>query len=151
MPDLDVAASFDVGVSLDSLASEIKRYNDRAHRLAQAIHPFSVPPSPIALSSGTGTLSQPNISGPQMSNYWDVHRIAAMGFTAGSVTVYLNAVGGDPVAYLTAQGVYYFGKGQVMLTGNDNLVFYATNITGTVAMALGGTEIAAHAIGDYLL
>lgn len=133
--------------SIEGLAAQME--NDRAERqcIAQAIHPFKVPGIPVPSS---GTLDQPNLLGPRTGQYWDIHRISCTGFSAGSVTAYLNSAFGDEVETFAAAGIIKYGKAQQMLTAGDRLVFVATGITGSVVVSFGGTEIAAPYIGYYL-
>jgi hypothetical protein len=155
---LDLSFAVGLRASIESLATEVKRQNDRHHRLAQAIHPFTIPPMPLTITSSAGSIYQPNITGPQMSKYWDVHRISVTGYSAGTVAVYLNQVGAELVANFTTPatgsivGCQYFGKGHLVLTGNDSLYFSATGITaasGYLTISIAGVEIESAYIGDY--
>lgn len=157
MTTTETGAGFDIQVlaglsaNVGSLASQIWAERDDKQRLAQAIHHFTVPPQAVAITSNAGTLDQPNLLGPRTGKFWDIRRIAATGFTAGTVTVYMGPVGAEIVAYFSAQGVTTLGKATVLLGGNDRLVFSAATITGTVTVSIAGTEIDADRIGDYLV
>lgn len=146
--EIDLVAGLTAG--LDRVAVELERQRERQQRIAQDIHPFIVPVFQIALSSGAGTLNQPNAFGPQVSNYWDVHRIQCTDFTAGTVTVYLNIAGAEKVAVFATAGVLLVGTAQILLGAGDTLVFVASGITGSVNVSVAGVEVAARSIGDYL-
>ena len=150
MTQLDVEAGAVLAASVSDLATELRLQRERGHRLAQAIHPFGVTVVSMTLAAGAGTINQPNLHGPQMSNYWDVKRIQCTGFTAGTVTVYLNVVNAEIAAVFSQAGVLLNGKAQILLNATDTLVFSATGITGSVLVSLAGVEIAADCIGEYL-
>jgi hypothetical protein len=148
----------EVKASIDNLTAETARLRKRQDRLAQGIHPITMPPVPITLSSGTGTLNQPNLLGPQSGKFWDIHRVSVANYTAGYVIMYLNAQNADVLYKFDADStsgvqVQTFGKAQILLGSNDNLFFYASGITtaNNLAIAFAGTEIDAPLIGDYLL
>lgn len=155
-------AGFQFGVelkaSIDSLTGEIARDRKFRQQVAQAIHPFTIPPMPITITSSAGSLFLPNITGPQLGNYWDVHRISVTGYTAGTVAVYLNQANAELVANFVTPasgpivGTQFYGKGHIVLGGNDSLYFNATGITsaaGFLTVSFAGVEIAAPYIGYY--
>lgn len=137
--------------SIGSLAEEMKAWRSERQRLAQAIHPFVIPGIPLSLTTGAGTLNQPNIMSPRTGKFWDIRRISCIGYSAGSVTGYLNSISGDVVLEFATAGVLLNGKAQILLGSNDLLVFGAASITGTVTIGLAGIEIDADRIGEYLI
>jgi hypothetical protein len=150
----DVSALLKMSASVDSLAAELQRTRQRTNQVAQSVHPFSIPPMPMPITSSAGTLNIPNILGPQTGNYWDVHRISVTGFSAGTVSVYLGQNGAELLAVFSTAGVLLNGKAQILLNGNDAMYFAGTSITaatGYVTVSVAGVEIAASCIGDYLL
>lgn len=160
-PGTEAALSFEfaasLGISIDGLTNELRQARKRAENIAQLIHPFTIPPMAMTITgsagSGTGTLNLPNILGPQTGQYWDVHRISCTGFSAGTVSVYLNQNNADLVAVFSSAGVLLNGKAQIILGGNDNLYFSAASATaasGYITISIAGTEIAAPLIGEYL-
>jgi hypothetical protein len=160
-PGIALDAGFFVNfkASIDALTAETARLRKRQDRLSQGIHPFIVGPMPLTITSNAGTLAIPNLLGPQMSNYWDIHRISVTGYSAGTIAVYLGQNNGDLVAnFVTPSagsivGCQYFGKAHILLSGNDSLYFGASGITaagGYLTVSLSGVEIAADLIGDYL-
>lgn len=141
----------DLSANLGQVAQEMKLRREKETRLAQGVHPFMISPNQITLAASAGTLNQPNLYGPQLGNYWDVKCIQATGFSAGTVTVYYNQNGAEEAAIFSTAGVLLVGKGQILLSGNDALIFVAASITGSVTIAMRGIEIAAPLIGDYLM
>jgi predicted phage tail protein len=151
VPDLTFEASASLGLAIEGLTNEMKQARMRSQRLAQLVHPFKVSTIPMTITSNAGTLNVPNMLGPQTGYYWDVKRITATGFSAGTVTVTLGAGGGETLTIISAAGSLLLGKAHILLSGSDNLYFTAASITGTVAISLAGIEIAAPVIGEYLL
>ena len=137
--------------SIGSLAEEMKAWRSERQRLAQAVHPFVIPGIPLSLTTGAGTLNQPNILSPRTGKFWDIRRISCTGYTAGTVTTYLNSTSGDIVALFSTAGVLLNGKAQLLIGANDLLVFGAASITGTVTIGLAGVEVDADRIGEYLI
>jgi hypothetical protein len=105
----------------------------------------------MTLSGSAGTISQPNLHGPRTGQVWDVHSVTVTGFTAGTVTAYLNSTAGDTVLVFSTPGVYQMGKAQLILQASDYLVFGATSITGTVTVQVAGVELARDLLGEYLI
>jgi hypothetical protein len=151
--DGGIAFDFSAGLqaSIGSLTDEMKAWRSGRQRLAQAVHPFVIPGIPLSLSTGAGTLNQPNILSPRTGKFWDIRRISCTGYTAGTVTCYLNSTSGDIVALFASAGVLLNGKAQLLIGANDLLVFGAASITGTVTIGLAGVEVDAERIGEYLI
>jgi hypothetical protein len=140
-----------LSASIGNLAGQLEIDRESRRKLAQAIHPFTIPPQPIAVSGGAGSLDQPNILGPRTGKYWDLRRISCTGFSAGTVTVYLSQSGAEMVGVFSAAGVLTLGKAHILLGGNDRLYFSAASITGTPVVSIAGLEIDATWIGEYLI
>jgi small neutral amino acid transporter SnatA (MarC family) len=140
-----------VAVALDGLSEELRKTRQRAEKVAQLVHPVVVSGISLPLTAGAGTLNIPNMLGPMTGHYWDLKRITAYGFSAGTVTVTLGASQGDVLTVISTEGSVLFGKAHILLNGGDNLYFTAAGITGTVSVAIAAIEIAAPVIGDYLL
>jgi hypothetical protein len=148
-----IAFDFSAGLqaSIGSLTEQLKAWRSDRLRLAQAVHPFVIPGIPLSLTTGAGTLNQPNIMSPRTGRFWDIRRISCTGYTAGTVTCYLNSTSGDIVALFSTAGVLLNGKAQLLIGANDLLVFGAASITGTVTVGLAGVEVDAERIGEYLI
>lgn len=139
--------------------------NRMAERLeaAQNIYPVTIDPVPIVLSGGNGVLDLPQLFGPTLGHFWDVHLISATGYTAGLVQGWKNlpaiATGGTTSqgalrAPFASAGVLTFGKNHCPLRHGEHLVFVATGITvpagGQVLVSLEATGMTDPYVGEYL-
>lgn len=115
------------------LAQEMRADRDWKRRVAGALSqvPFA---GSVTLSSGAGTLDQPDLFQAKTGFYWSVRRLTAVGWTSGAVTAYKNSTNGEPVAPYPSPSVFTFGRGELLLNPGDRLVFAATGITGTVSV-----------------
>jgi hypothetical protein len=128
-------------------------------RRSQSVWSVTIDPVPVPLTSGAGVLDLPQLLGPGRGRNWAVHTISATGFTAGTVSGWVNVpviASGVPAGALrapfTAAGVLNFGKGQLNLRGGqDRLVFIAAGITGTVLISLEAIAVADEYWSDYLI
>jgi hypothetical protein len=139
----------------------------RRIRAEEASHVWSVTmdPVPIALNGGFGVLDVPNQFSPQLGEHWDIHTISATGFTAGSVTGWVNLDGQQLTAAsilnaalrfsASSAGYANFGKGQCHLRPQDRLTFVAAGITvptgGQVLVSFEATRVADAYWGRYLI
>jgi hypothetical protein len=75
------------------------------------------------------------------------------GFTAGSVALYKGQALGWNQRYAFLQaGIAYFGGTQLILTGNDTLVFVSdSSFLGTGAITISGIQMDERLLPDYLL
>jgi hypothetical protein len=140
-----------LSASIDGLAAQLKAADDRSRQCRAAIWTFRVPPVPMTLATGAGNLGSPAMFGPRMGQFWDIKYMVASGFTAGTVSVYLNSVNGDLIYGFPSAGSATFGKGQMFLQPGDRFHFSATGITGTVAVSFGGVQMSSEFVGDYLI
>ena len=151
-PLLDVRA--ELGVRLESLTAAVAEQNDRAQRLLQAIHQVPLATKQIA---SNGTIDSPQDLGPSGGFWWDVRRVTAAGFSAGTVTVYKNAVvDGNQVLAFASAGVINMGKAHLLLGPKDRLVYVTANITlnsGAAGVSIGGDalQIESWALPSYLM
>jgi hypothetical protein len=127
---------------------------------ARAVWSVRVDPTPIQLAAGAGILDLPQTFGPGLGYNWDVHTISATGFTAGTVSGWINVpslanLAGGPAGALrapfTAAGVLNFGKNQLFLRHGERLVFIASGITGSVLISFDATSLTDEYVGEYLL
>lgn len=148
---------------LNEVATQLKRKNDRQERLFNSLHQVPLP-GQIAITAGTGVLQLNDIFKAKTGYHWSVRRLSASGFSAGTVTAFLNGqvVGGvmlgnpEPVAPFPQAGVFTFGRGEVLLQGDDNLTFTATGITlqaGFPSVLIQGSAdcMESWLLPDYLL
>ena len=151
-PLLDVWAKIDL--RLESMAAAAHEQNRRRDQLRQAIH--MVPVGTVQIP-GSGTLDSPMILGPRAGFWWDVRRLTAAGFSAGTVAAYKNGVAdGNQVFAFSSAGVITNGKAQVMLGPGDRLIYVSSNITlntGAAGVSIGGDaiQVEAWALFDYLV
>lgn len=146
-PGMAAAGVMTIGAALHKRAGEYADMDGsaRLRRLAEEMYqvPIVVPPLPIA--AGNGALQIMDPSGPNTGYYWSVRRVQVQGFTAGSVLSYRNPtlVGGtlvgtpEVVAPFPQQGVFTFGRGELLLNPNDWVGWTATGITLSAAYPFG--------------
>lgn len=104
----------------------------------------------IPLAAGAGTLNQAALYGPELPYWWDLRSLRTWGFTAGTVVVYRNLVGGEQVGTATSPGEFTW-SGQEFLSPQDSLVFVASGVTGTVSLAGWAVEVASGWLPEYLM
>lgn len=128
---MSIEVGFDAEIDLTGDGEEggTKKEKDKRadDRLSQQVYQYRLTPNLIPLVSGSGTLLEPTQYGPPVGFMWSVRRLTISGYTAGTVTVYLNQI--EPIAF-PAAGTYTFGKGELMLDNGDNLSFTAASVTG---------------------
>ena len=124
---------------------------------AQNVDVYRLDPIPIQLAGGNGVLDD-NRFGPPLGRRFDVHTISATGFTAGSVSGWINlpslATGvpqGALRAPFTQAGVLNWGKAQLALRYGEGITFIATNIVGSVIISMDATVVAEEYWGRYVL
>lgn len=138
-----------------SVEARLGKYLDdqtRRHRdLWQSVH--SVPIKGSALTGvANGVLDFPTMLGPSEGLWWDVRRVSCWGFTAGSVSLYLNdpTGAGELLGVFTSAGQLTYG-GNLFLGPNDRLVLIASGITGSVFVGGSAIEVAASWWPEYLI
>lgn len=152
-----------LGVTLGRIADRLDDQANRRQRLYESLHQVPQGPAQIPINGGAGVLSLPDVFQCKTGYCRSVRRLTASGFTAGSVTTYLNGllVGGvlvgtpEPVAPFPQAGVLTFGRGELLLQQDDTLTFAATGITlssGFAGVQINGIadEFEAWLLPDYL-
>lgn len=150
---LQVNGSLSLEAGLGRLAGALERREKRDRELWMNIHTVPIRTGALtALVSASGVVDFPDQLGPHDGYYWDVGRLSAWGWTAGTVTVYLNdsSGNGEPLAVFNAPGQYTWGKKQLPLAPRDRMVVVATGVTGSVFIAGSATEVLAPYWPDYL-
>lgn len=104
----------------------------------------------ILLTSGAGTLDQPDMYGPKDPYWWDLRDLAVWGFTAGTVTVYLNSTTGGFIAQTSTPGDFTWSA-QKLLAPRDRLIFVAAGVTGSVQFGGQAIEIETAWLPEYLM
>lgn len=106
---------------------------------------------PIPITAGAGTLGvTQDIFGPNDPYWWDVRRLAAWGFTAGTITAYLNQVGGEQLAVWTTPGEFTYSA-QKLLAPRDGIVWSASGISGTPQVGGQAIEVETAWLPAYLM
>jgi len=148
------AASLEVtlGALADGLNALVDDKRSRPQQLWNAVRPVPILAGQVPLTAGAGTLDVPDRYGPMDGYWWDVRRLSAWGFTAGTVNVYLNDPSGlgELLASFSQAGQYTW-SGQVLLSPQDRFVVIASGITGIVSVAGQAIEVSAQALPDYLI
>lgn len=127
----------EIGIELD-LAAQLGRVADAMERAerwrvkcAGALQQLPVF-SPVL--NGSGTIDSPDGLMAKTGYHWSIRRLSAVGFTAGTVTVYNSAAGGEVLFPFAQAGTATFGRGEMLLQPGDRLVAVCAGITGTVQL-----------------
>jgi hypothetical protein len=140
-PGPELSAYAHLAASLDGLTGEMRAQRQREEdrrRLFTEAHMVPIALGQIPLTGGAGQLDTggAGLSGPMRGYYWDVKRLVAASFTAGTVTAYINLVQDANIfAVWPSAGLYTFGRGEGLLTPQDRLIFTASSITGLVTIS----------------
>lgn len=144
----DIGAEFfvDLGKKIDAIHAQAAKWRMVLYRNDVI--------DQIALTAGAGTYDSPVKAGPVRGQCWDIRRLSAWGFTAGTVQAQLNAL--EPLAQWTGAAApsttlpATFGKGEIILQPGDRITFTATGITGQVIIAIGPTAMPYEYLTEYL-
>ena len=135
--DADLSVSLSAGLGglsaqIGGLCDRMDRDNRIRERAAQAsrVVPFVLN---IPIVSSAGSLNPAPNCGPDLGYFWSIRRLAATGFTAGNVVVYIDNIAGQPIwtAAGGALGVVLsdWGNGHQFVHPNSNLAVNCTGIT----------------------
>jgi hypothetical protein len=139
-----------VEVTLGRIADRLdKQTADRD--LMRLIVPVLITAPQVPLAAGAGTLNQPDLLGPHEGFAWDVRRLTAASFTAGTVTAYLNYQADENIVVQWTQAGSFFFSGNVILGDSDALIFVATGITGQVTISGQAVNVPTPLLPEYLL
>jgi hypothetical protein len=147
-----------VGLTLEAavgqLVQHLGRAEDRRRKLWKAVHTIPLRGGgATGLNNFTGVLiDQKDRFGPHTGHYWDVARLSAWGWTAGTVTAYLNDTQGigEPLAVFTTPGQWTWSSKQMPLAPDDRIVFIGAGVTGAVYVGGSATEVEAPYWADYV-
>lgn len=124
----------------------------------QAIRQIPIATPQIPLTAGAGALAMPDLVMAKTGYNWSIRRMVAVGFTAGTVTVWKNGIitgtavtAGEQLFTFPSAGTYTFGRGEMLLNEEDALVFSATGITGIVQLNGAADCFETWLLADYLL
>lgn len=84
--------------------------------------------------AGSGTIDSPDALMAKTGYHWSIRRLSAVGFTAGTVTVYNSAAGGEVLFPFAQAGTATFGRGEMLLQPGDRLVAVCAGIAGSVQL-----------------
>lgn len=149
--DIELLASLDV--NLGRVADQLAYQRDRHESLNQSVKtiPNIVAPQLVPVSSA-GTIDAADILGPKTGQCWDVKRMTAATFAAGTVTVYRDAQADQNELYVFSQaGSAFFGSLQVTLEAGERLIVVGAGLTGNVTFSFGVIEVAAPWWPAYVL
>jgi hypothetical protein len=139
-------------VTLGRLAAAVDRLTQREQQFVQLwqdLHLVPVWAAPIAGATGTSDLA--DRLGPKDGYWWDLRRLSAWGFTAGTVTVTLNDANGEQLAVFTQAGQWTW-SGNTFLGPRDRLVVVTSGITGGPVQVQGqAVEVSTQQLPNYLL
>jgi hypothetical protein len=141
---LDLSVFGTIGEQLSRVASMMENREKRRAKLFQQLHQVPITCPDIPINSSAGVLQMPDTLSPKAGFMWSIRRLAATGFSAGTVLIYKNgfvtgtganatAVGGEAVGPFASAGVLTFGRGELLLDQNDQLIITATSITQSVS------------------
>lgn len=156
---IKAAAGIGIEAALGRLICALEADRQRKRDLVQSLHlvPIVMPPL-IAPGAGPANISVPDAGGPHDGFIWDVRRLSATGFTAGSVTLSVGPPGAASAAPNTQNNIAtwnstgsFFFSGGLLLNQRDHLVFTAAGITGNVLITGMAVEMDADLLGEYLL
>jgi hypothetical protein len=126
---MSIEVGFEAEIDLTGGEGKSEKRENKKSDLSQRVYSKTFDPNSIALTGGNGTLDLATQYGPIRGFMWGVRRITLYGYTAGTVTVFIDNF--EPVAFPSA-GTFTFGKSELLLDQGQRLVFVATGITGAV-------------------
>lgn len=143
-PGAGVLGEVTAQLVLGRISKHLDYAERKARRMWQTIHTVPIRGGGVTgLANATGLLDQPSRFGPTEGYWWDLGRLSCWGFTAGTVTAYLNdSIGvGEPLAVFTVPGQWTWGQCQASLAPRDRIVFIGTGITGSIFVGGQATEV----------
>ena len=167
-PGLTLRLAADVEASLGTIGTELQRQRRDRDELNQAIYPVEIPPATGTVpASGTLTIANPELFGPENGIVWDVRRVTVVGLAANEVVnLYRGATGtsndaqpNNKIAQITNQttnakdGTYSPGLGACLLRGNQVLTIQGTGLTNgeIITVTWDAISVPAKWLGAYLL
>jgi len=155
-----VEANVSLEVGLGRLVRHLDAEHARRRRLRACLTPIPLAaPGLIGLAAANGTINYPEGLSPHDGYVWDVRRITATGWTAGTVTASIGPQATSSAAPNTqndlvtwaAPGTYFSPSGAVILQAHDRLEFTAATVTGNVLISGLVIQMEADLLADYLL
>jgi len=115
---------------IGGLSSRLDREATVRQRAAQSFR--QVPIVKGINTAGSATTSHIEPHGPPQGYYWSIRRLTAYNYSAGTVTVFRDSpdgVNGEPMIAFPSAGVYTFGKGEMLLSPQTNLIVTWSGLT----------------------
>lgn len=157
---LNLSFAADIRASLGTIAATAEKTMEwyrRRDALFQRMHQVPITPGQIALTAGAGILQSVEQLQPKTGLCWSIRRLVAVGFTAGTVTAYLDPVvsgtviTGESLVPWTQAGVFTFGRGELLLMPGDFIAFAASGISGSVTIYGRADQFETWLLPDYLM
>jgi hypothetical protein len=139
-----------VAGQLDTLNKHHARERARRAELNGKLMPLNVDLQPIPVTAGAGLLDVPRLLQPPLGWTWQIDAVGVQGFSAGSVTMFLNSVQGVQLFTFNSAGVLYQRHMRFMRYG-ERLLFSAAGITGAPAVWVSGIAYTDDIQGEVLL
>lgn len=146
--DLEVSLTAELVAALNRNADELQQQREQRWRNRGALQRIFMASRQSV--NANDVIDQPDALMAKTGYWWDIRRLTITGFTAGTITVYRNANGGEPVAPFAQAGMFTFGKGEVLLHPGDRLVAVGVSTTGTWQMWGEATSVEAWYLPEYL-
>lgn len=144
-----LAASAILG-KLDSIADNTRPRAAKPRVPFEACHPIWQT-GQIPLVAGAGNLQLFNVFGPQMPYWWDLRTLSFWGFSAGTVSAFMNNLNGEQVALAVTTPGQFTWSGQMLMSPQDDLLFSATGVTGVVNVTVRAIEVETAWLPEYLM
>lgn len=126
--DAGIELSAQIALSLGDIATAMQQEQAWRRRCAGAIQQVPVISNQV---NGSGTIDTPDALAVKTGYIWGLRRLSCYGFSAGTVTVYIGAAGGEVLFPFDQAGTATFGRGEMLLMPGDRLVAVGAGITGT--------------------
>lgn len=146
---LEFLASIDAQIG--QLTEQAAYQRTRQGTLADSVSYISHITAPVP--NAAGIIKADDVLGPKTGQAWEIRRMTAANFTAGTVAVYLDShqAPQNQLVAFTQAGTFFFGGGQLIISAGDQLVVNASAATGTVFFSIGVVQVAQPWLAEYLL
>jgi hypothetical protein len=152
--DLSAGIALAVGQAVEqALERDHNRRLAEYAELTSLVYPYNIDPQPIPAN---GILDAPRLLGPAAGFAWQVDRLTAQGYSAGTVIVYVNPVvqagavlAGEQLFQFPSAGVQ-FQREMRFLRYGERLVVSGSGLVASgngPAFTVGGWQIAERVLG----
>jgi hypothetical protein len=149
---LSVQMFAELAARIGNIDAQITEQNNRAAALWKAVRPIPGIPVP-QITSTTGTADYPELLSPRTGYWWFIIQAGALTFTAGSVSLYRQAVNDSQlVGAFPSAGYLTYSSIGLPIMWDQRLVFAANTVTGNVTPNLATViEVADWAVPAYVM